>query len=189
MSLVFPWTRLAANSWIPLQIGDVETQFSLLKSRVESQDRVSNEIWRSIGGLEQLGDKILQAVGHQGLELMCLEETRCHCGPSSSSLYFTPMIVEDGRNHSQGSSVVYSTSAVGTPSGSRTLSVSTDRIMEAPLENALVLRVPVSFLSWWRWSRLYSYEFVASSSSWDWLSYLHAGGGRGSDRAVAASYG
>ena len=68
------------------QMEDMETQFNLLKSCVETQDQVSNEIWRSIGGLEQLGREMSQAIGSQGLELTCLEETRCHCGPQCHEL-------------------------------------------------------------------------------------------------------
>ena len=40
------------NSRISFQLEDAGNQFQLLESRVESQDRVANEIWRSIGDLE-----------------------------------------------------------------------------------------------------------------------------------------
>ena len=47
-------------------------------------------------------------------------------------------------SHSGRASPTYFVGAVGTPSGSHTLSVLSDRIPEAPLENVIAIRVLVS---------------------------------------------
>ena len=55
------------------QLEDTKNQFQLLKSRVESQDRIANKIWRSIGGLEQLSDEMWFRAGTSGGDVLSLQ--------------------------------------------------------------------------------------------------------------------
>ena len=87
-------------------------------------------------------------LGRQGLELTRLEESRCRCVPSGSGSYFTPGIAEEERSESGRRSPACPVEAVSSPSGSRTLSVSSDGVPEPPAENALALRVPVCLFPW-----------------------------------------
>ena len=125
------------------QLVDAKGAFNVLKARVNKQERVSTRAFRSIGELESLGSDLSTTLGRQGLELVRLDESRCRCVPSDSGSYFTPGIVGEG-SHSGRALPTYSVGAVGTPSGSRTLSVSSDGIPEAPLENVIAIRVLVS---------------------------------------------
>ena len=99
--------------------------------------------FRSIGELESLGSDLSTTLGQQGLELARLEESRCRCVPSDTGSYFTPSIVGEG-SHSGRASPTYFVGAVGTPSGSRTLSVSSHGIPEPHFENVIAIRVLVS---------------------------------------------
>ena len=76
-------------------------------------------------------------------ELVRLEESRCRCVPSDTGSYFTPGIADEGDPSGQ-ASPTYSVGAVGTPSGSHTLSMSSDGIPEPPSENVIAIRVLVS---------------------------------------------
>ena len=105
---------------------------------------MSTRAFRSIGELESLGSDLSTTLGQQGLELARLDESRCRCVPSDTGSYFTPGIVGEESRSGQ-ASPTYSVGAVGTPSGSRTLSVSSDGIPDAPLENVIAIRVMVSF--------------------------------------------
>ena len=115
----------------------------MLKARVDGQEDTTTRVFRSIGESEPLGEDLLTMLGCQGLELTRLEESSCRCNPSGMGSYFTPGIAEEERSVSSRGSPAYSMEAVGTPSGSRALSVSSDGVPEPPAENALALRVPV----------------------------------------------
>ena len=93
-----------------------------------------------------LGEDLSTTFGHQGLELASLEESSCCCIPSDTGSYFTPGVANEDRSQSGRVSPVYSVEAVGTPLGSRTLSVSSDGVPEPPAENTLVLHVPVRYI-------------------------------------------
>ena len=99
---------------------------------------------RSVGELEGLGEELSETVGRQGIELARLEDVSCRCLPSSSDLYRTPEVAVEGSQQMGRVSPVFSLSAVETPSGSRTLSVSSDEVPEPPAENTIALHVPVS---------------------------------------------
>ena len=122
---------------------DAKSAFNVLKARVDEQEGVSTRTFCSIRELESLGADLSTTLGRQGLELVRLEESRCRCIPSDTGSYFTPGVVGEG-SLSGRVSPTYSVGAVGTPSGSRTLSVSSDGVPEPPSENIIVIRVLVS---------------------------------------------
>ena len=137
-----------------------------------------------------MGSDLTTTLGRQGLELMRLEESRCCCVPSDPGSYFTPGIVDEG-SLSGLVSPTYSVGAVGTPSGSRTLSVSSDGIPKPPSENAIVIRVPVSSRAVLPRSNFPYSLVVASTRSFltgNWLSNPDACGGRGGNQEMAMSY-
>ena len=122
---------------------DAKGAFNVQKARIDEQKRVTTQAFRSIGELESLGADLSTTLGQQGLELARLDESRCRCVPSDTGSYFTPRIVGD-ESRSGRASPTYSAGAVGTPSGSRTLSVSSDGVPNVPLENVIAIRVLVS---------------------------------------------
>ena len=101
---------------------DAKNAFNVLKAQVNEQEGVSTRTFRSIGELELLGADLSTTLGRQGLELVRLEESCFRCVPSDTGSYFTPGIADEGDPSGQGSPT-YSLGAVGTPSGSRTLSI------------------------------------------------------------------
>ena len=117
---------------------DAKGAFNVLKARVNEQERVSTRAFCSIGELESLGSDLSTTLGQQGLELARLDESRCHCVPSDTGSYFTPGVIGE-ESRSGRASPTYSVGAVGTPSGSHTLSVSSDGVPDAPLENVIAI--------------------------------------------------